>query len=225
VMILVSILETDPLDIAIVQFPRNLYVPVPSMEDQWMFAVWGNEGWNGLHTYFQQVFGVPLQGIFLSNMDAFEVFVDELGGISPITLDGLQHMTGAEALAWLRDNDNNWYRGSYDVEQRALRMLEAIWNRGFRYVTDDPIGAVGLVLSRWKPLLQTDLANVRQFYQLAELAYRVKTTDYIIRFIQLEEPYIARGGTPMDVRGMVPAIDLESWMIDCVFDQICEADP
>jgi hypothetical protein len=222
VMILVSVLETDPLDIAVIQFPRNLYVPVRGLEDQWLFAVWGREGWTGLQLYFREVFGVSLDGIFYTDMDRFEVFIDDLGGVAPI---GSERLTGAETLVYLRDNHANWELGSYDAEQRSFHVLNAIWSRGFQYVTGDPIGAAGLALSRWGPLLQTDLDSLRDFYALAELAYRVKTTEQIVRFIQLEEPYILRGDTPLEVRGMVPAFDLEIWMIDCVFDQICEADP
>jgi len=222
VMILVSILETRPLNISVVQFPRNLYVPVRGLEDQWLFAVWGRDGWTGLQLYFQEVFGASLDGIFYTDMDRFEVFIDDLGGIAPV---GSQKLSGAETLIYLRDNHANWELGSYDAEQRAFRVLNAIWSRGFEYVTSDPIAAASLVLSRWGPLLQTDLDSLGDFYALAELAYRVKTTEQIMRFIQLEEPYILRGDTPLEVRGMVPSYDLELWMNDCVFDQICEADP
>lgn len=220
-MILVSVLETDPLNLVAVQFPRNLYVPVPGMDDQWLFAVWGREGWAGLHRYFRSVFDIELNGIFYTDMDRFEALIDDLGGISPAG----SHLTGAEALAYLRDNDNNWYRGSYDVEQRGFRVLEAIWSRGFEYVRSDPVEATSFALARWGPLFETDLASIRDYYGLAELAYRLKTTEQVVRFIQLEEPYIARGDTPLEVRGMVPTVDLGLWMIDCVFDQICEADP
>ena len=41
VIVLVSILETDPIDIVVVQFPRTLYVPVEGMDDQWLSGVWG----------------------------------------------------------------------------------------------------------------------------------------------------------------------------------------
>jgi len=222
VMILVSVLETDPLDISVVQFPRNLYVPVRGLEDQWLFAVWGRDGWTGLQLYFQEVFGVALDGIFYTDMDRFEIFIDDLGGVAPA---GSEKLTGAETLVYLRDNHANWGLGSYDAEQRAFGVLSAIWSRGFEYVTSDPIAAASLVLSRWGPLLQTDLDSLRDFYALAELAYRVKTTEQIVRFIQLEEPYIQRGDTPLEIRGMVPSYDLELWMLDCVFDQICEADP
>ncbi len=100
VIVLVSILETDPMDIAIVQFPRNLYLPIEGMNDQWLFAVWGREGWQGLHNYFQRAFGISLQGIHYVNMDSFEKVVDELG------------MDGTETLAYLRDNENHCEHGS-----------------------------------------------------------------------------------------------------------------
>ena len=216
VIVLVSILETDPMDIAVVQFPRNLYVPIEGMDDQWLFGVWGREGWQGLHQYFQRAFGISLQGIHYINMDSFERLVDDL--------DGVNGMDGAETLAYLRDNENNWERGTYDAEQRVFKVLAALWDRGSTFLLSDPVAAANIVYSQWGDLFQTDLANLEQLYWLFTLGWKVRNNDYAIRWIQLEEPYIIRGDTPIiqdeqPMRGMIadPVTDLKVWM-ECNLD-------
>ena len=91
----------------------------------------------------------------------------------------------------------------------------------------DPIAAVDLIFSDWGDLIETDLADIRQWYAAAEIGVRVVADEQRnVRWIQLEEPYIVRGDTPLEVRGMVPnEMHLHDWMQDCVFDQECEADP
>jgi hypothetical protein len=217
VIVLVSVLETDPMDIAVVQFPRNLYVPIEGMDDQWLFAVWGNDGWQGLHQYFQRAFGIPLQGIHYVSMDSFVTVVDGLG------------MDGEDTLAYLRDNENNWELGSYDAGQRVFQVLSRLWVKGSTFFLDDPVMATNVVYSQWGDLFETDLSNIEQLYWLFRLGWRVKNSEYEIRFIQLEDPFIVRGDTPIiqneqPMRGMIPTLDLRDWMLDCVLDQLCEAD-
>jgi len=244
VIVLVSILETDPIDIAVVQFPRNLYVPVEGMDDQWLFGVWGREGWQGLHQYFQRVFGVSLQGIHYTNMDSFVQIIDEMDGVNIVlgthSWEGgevvglIENASGAETLTYLRDNENNWERGTYDAEQRVFKVLAALWGRGSTFLLEDPAAAANIVYSQWGDLFQTDLANLEQLYWLFTLGWKVKNNEYEIRWIQLEEPYIVRGDTPIlqdekPIRGMIPdPADipdlLKAWMRECVFDQRCEAD-
>lgn len=237
VIVLVSILETDPIDIVVVQFPRNLYVPVEGMDDQWLFGVWGREGWQGLHQYFQRVFGVSLQGIHYTNMDSFVQIVDELGEIRVSDAGGAYQLGGEDALSYLRDNENNWGMGSYDAQERVFKVLAALWDRGSTFLLEDPVATANIVYSQWGDLFQTDLANLEQLYWLFTLGWKVKNNDYGIRWIQLEEPYIIRGDTPIvqneqPMRGMIenpfdvdPRADsLDAWMKNCVFAQICEAD-
>ncbi|KKL12962.1 hypothetical protein LCGC14_2530540, partial [marine sediment metagenome] len=190
---------------------------IEGMEDQWLFAVWGREGWQGLHRYFQRAFGISLQGIHYINMDSFEQVVDDLG------------MDGADTLAYLRDNENNWDLGSYDAGRRVFGVLSRLWVRSSTFLLSDPVAAADIVYSRWGDLFETDLSNIEQLYWLFRLGWRVKSSDYEIRWIQLEEPFIERGDTPIvqneqPMRGMIATLDLEAWMSDCVLEQICEAD-
>ena len=204
VIVLVSVLETDPMQITVVQFPRNLYHPF-SLGDTWLFAVWDRYGWQGLHQYFQEVFGVSLQGIHYINMDNFVGLVDELG------------MDGEDTLAYLRDNENNWERGSYDAEQRVFNVLVDLWGFGRAYFLEDPIAATNTVYSRWGDLFESDLSSIEQLYWLFSLGWRVRGAEWEWEQIQLEEPAIIRGWTPIiqdeqPMRGMVADTDLSEWM-------------
>lgn len=204
VIVLVSVLETDPMQITVVQFPRNLYAPF-SYGDVWLFGVWDAYGWQGLHQYFQEVFGVSLQGIHYINMDGFVQIVDEFG------------MDGEKTLAYLRDNENNWERGSYDAEQRVFNVLVDLWGFGRAYFLDDPIVATNAVYSRWGDLFESDLGNIEQLYWLFRLGWRVRNAEWDWQMVQLERPVIIRGDTPivqneLPMRGMVADTDLKVWM-------------
>ncbi len=204
IIVLVSVLETDPMQITVVQFPRNLYSPF-SMGDTWLFAVWGEYGWQGLHQYFQEVFGITLQGVHYIDMDGFVQIVDELGG------------DGEAELVFLRDNKNNWELGSYDAGERVFAVLRGLWEKGISYFLEDPVAATNIVYSQWGDLFETDLGNIEQLYWLFRLGWRVRNAHIQIGTIQLEEPIIERGDTPImqneqPTRGMIAATDLREWM-------------
>ncbi len=227
VIVLVSVLETDPIQITVVQFPRNLYAPF-SLGDTWLFSVWDELGWQGLHQYFFEVFGVTLQGIHYINMDSFEQIVDELEGIQvQVVPTGFRMMSGSEALAYLRQNENNWELGSYDAGHRVFRVLEGLWARGRGFFLENPIASTNVVYSKWGDLFETDLSNIEQLYWLFNLGWKVVQADnqWDWNLIQLEEPVIIRGDTPIiqneqPMRGMIADLDLKEW-IRCAMGVEC----
>ncbi|KKK98253.1 hypothetical protein LCGC14_2644590 [marine sediment metagenome] len=211
VMILASVLESDPIEITLIQYPRNYYSPV---SERWLFSVWKDEGYQGLHDYWQRAFGVSLQGVFLISMDGFVRIVDDMGG------------DGEETLAFLRDNHSLWGLGGYDQEERVFQVLRDLWNTGQTFFLENPIVAVNSVLSKWGGLYESDLSNVKQLVWVFDLGWRVRSSDYDLRFVQLEEPYIMRGDTPIvqneqPMRGMVANTDLIEWHT-CVLDWSCD---
>lgn len=238
VIVMVSVLETDPMQITVVQFPRNLYAPF-SMGDVWLFGVWDEYGWQGLHQYFQEVFGVTLQGVHYIDMDGFVQIVDDLGGLVPWGIDNMDH-SGEGMLAYLRDNENNWELGSYDAGNRVFGVLIALVNRTVEFFLEDPVATANIVYSQWGDLFQTDLSNIEQLYWLFDLGWRVRNADRQDRFIQLEEPIIERGDTPImqgdqTTRGMVAGRDwaipdgpaglsdnqiLTFWMRNCILNWV-----
>jgi hypothetical protein len=196
------------MQITVVQFPRNLYAPF-SYGDTWLFAVWDEYGWQGLHQYFQEVFEVTLQGVHYINMDGFVQIVDDFG------------MDGTKTLAYLRDNENNWELGSYDAEQRVFNVLIDLWGVGSTYFLEDPIAATNVVYSRWGDLFESDLGSIEQLYWLFNLGWKVRNAEWDWRMIQLEEPVLVRGVTPImqdekPMRGMIADTDLREWMRETI---------
>lgn len=215
VIILVSVLETDPVQVTMIQYPRNLYIEIPEMDNQWLFAVWGREGWEGLHYYWQQAFDVDLNGIFYINMDGFVKLIDDLGGLQ---MNSPEHwrdqnriMNGEEVLAYLRDNLNQWGYGTYDREERTLRVMQSISHKVENLITDDFFGLAQVLFTRWHGLVKTDITEIGQLAYLVSIGWQAKTNGYDVKTVQLEEPEIVRGDTPLEVRGMIPSTDLSEW--------------
>lgn len=207
VMLLVSVLMEEPTKITVVQFPRNLYVPVEAMEDQWLFHVYSREGFVGLHYYLQQVFAIDLHGIFHVNMDGFVSLVDGLGGL---WLNGV--MDGEQTLEYLRDNANNWDYGVYDAGGRQFKVLVALAEKVKTRFSEDALTTAKDLWGAYGNLLETDLSTFEQIHYLAELAWTIATKEYIVESVRLAEPTVVRGDTPLEVRGLVPNEDLARWM-------------
>jgi hypothetical protein len=206
VMILVSVLETDPMQITMIQYPRNLYIPINGMDDMWLFSVYGAEDMAGLHYYWQEAFDQPLHGIFYIHMDGFVKLVDDLG-----ELQGHPGKDGEAILAYLRDNDNNWNRGTYDAERRALGIAYALAAKVEEMIVNEPVVLAGILFDRWHGLVMTDVADLGQLAFLVSLGWQAKSGGYEVDFVQLEEPVIVRGDTPLPVRGMIAREDLKAW--------------
>ena len=54
--IIVSIYMTDPVEITLIQLPRNLYVET-GLGDRWAFAIYGEYGFDGIHKYVAEQSG------------------------------------------------------------------------------------------------------------------------------------------------------------------------
>ena len=206
-MLLVSVLMEELTKITVVQFPRNLCVPVEAMDDQWLFHIFAREGFTGLHYYFQQVFDVDLHGIFYVNMDNFVTLVDGLGGLWINSV-----MDGEQTLAYLRDNENNWDYGVYDAGGRQFKVLNALAEKVKTRFHEDALTTAKDLWGAYGNLLETDLSSFEQIHYLAELAWTIATKEYIVDFVRLAEPTVVRGETPLEVRGLVPNEDLARWM-------------
>lgn len=218
VILLVSILRTDPAQITIVQFPRNLYSPL--YPDRLLFDVYWQDGFEGIHKYFYNVFGITLQGVAYVNMTNFVKYVDDLGGVKlgreaigcgqgVELLSGNCKYDGMQLLAWLRDNDNNWGHGVYDAGMRQHRALVAILDRVYReYSTKD-----FLVAWRFFSKVERDIGAL-QFVDAAFIGYQIVREGMSIDYDRLAYPTIQRGNVPVrpwraEVAGDV---SLKDWM-------------
>lgn len=210
VMLLVRITMSNPVQIRVIQFPRNLYHPIEAFPDMWLFAVYGLEDMVGLHYYFQQVFDVDLQGIAYIHMDNFEQFVDGLGGIHY----GATVHSGEETLEYLRDNDNNWSCPEYDCANRQLEVLKALAERVKTQFSGNAVVTTGLLVDSYGHLFDTDLSAWEQIHWLVELGWDIATSDYEITFDKVTESGVVYNDTPLEVRGWtIPDIDkMKAWM-------------
>lgn len=213
VMFLVSI-EMTNYTVTVYQFNRNFYAPVEAMDDQWLFAVYDNEGFPGLHYYFQEVFDTALTGIVYVNMDNFTHIVDHLNGL----WIGGEPRSGEWVLAYLRDNDNNWGCGVYDCESRQffvlLRLFEAVKQR---FVEDDPLETASLLWEAYRDLVETDLSAFDQFHFLVNIAWHMLTDipPQINGPIKMDQSdNFVYGDTPLEVRGWIiaPEGDAANWI-------------
>jgi hypothetical protein len=205
VMLLVSILRTDPAQITIVQFPRNLWVP--QYRDQLLFEVYWQDGFEGIHSYFYDVFGITLQGVAYVDMPTFVKYVDDIGGVN---IAGEPWMDGADLLAWLRDNDNNWKHGVYDVGMRQARALVAILDSVYKEFSAKDF----LVAWRFFSKVETDLSAL-QFLDAAFVGYQSIQRGASVEFDRLAYPAIARGDIPIAPgRAEVATVDLREWMAE-----------
>ncbi len=213
VMIVVSILMSDPVQITLIQLPRNLYVPVENFPDLWAFAVYRQEGFAGIHYWFQEVFDLTVQGIAYTDMDNFVKFVDGMDGVFMGTsATGSAMLSGEEILAYLRDNENNWAHDVYDYEGRAFRVFMAIASAMKRQFTDDPFETAEL-LWQYRKFVETDLSSFEQFHWVIEMVFNIIQKGYNLNFVQLTEPTIIYGETPTyPGRGYIANADLVEWM-------------
>jgi anionic cell wall polymer biosynthesis LytR-Cps2A-Psr (LCP) family protein len=176
----------------------------------WLFHVYGREGFEGLHYYFQQVFDVDLQGIAYINMDSFEVFIDALGGILLPTPDGGPNnmpysvSSGADVLEYLRNNDNNWGCYSYyDCEQRQFFVLRQMAEKIKTKFHENALVTAGVLWDAYGELFQTDLSEFEQVHWLVELGWLIATSNYEIRDLAKmdQSEHFKYGETPLEVRG------------------------
>jgi hypothetical protein len=227
VMLLVSVLLTEPAEITIVQFPRNLYSPA-YIPDRLLFEVYWQDGFEGMRDYFADVFGIELDGIAYVDMPHFVKYVDVIGGVEvpfggapggpgdAVCEGGKWSSTGrntcvfdgASLLAWLRDNDNNWEHGVYDVGMRQHRALVAILDKVYQQFGNRDWKGVFALFDG----VETDLGVVA-FLDAASVGYRALQHGTIISYDRLAYPTIQRGNVPIEPwRAEIAHFDLREWM-------------
>lgn len=217
VMLLAQITMTDPIQIRVVQFPRNFYFyfgpETVAFPDMWLFHVYGRSGFEGLEYYFDRVFGVELDAIAYIHMDNFIAFVDSLGPIqfNYYNADGKvvggqinDEPAGEAVLAWLRDNDNNWGCPYYDCQSRQFIALRALAERVKTKFRESPIATAQLFWNEWSGLFKTDLSGFDSFVALMEIGWKVAESNYEITSDKLTQSgFIEYGDTPLEVRGWI----------------------
>src|SRR3972149_5270558 len=94
-MMVVSIHDLGEVaEVSLVQIPRNTYVPVSNIPDDFAFGLYSEGGLGMIEGWVEQSLGLPLIGSVAMRMDSFITLVDDLGGL---TIGG-QHLGGVEVL-------------------------------------------------------------------------------------------------------------------------------
>jgi len=217
VMLLVSVNLGTPSDVAVVQFPRNLYAPWSGGE-RFMFEVYRADGPDGVRSYFLDVLGLDLDGMVYVDMAHFVELVDGLGGVDVGYFDleqgeTMAHFDGVSLLAWLRDNDNNWGHGVYDADNRQHKALLALGMTAWEFAGEDPVKATQIAWDL-RDAFETDLGLIG-IAEATALAAQVYQSGWTVRFERLASPDVERGPVPMEPgRGEVPTRDLRLWMAE-----------
>nr|NIM49976.1 hypothetical protein [Gemmatimonadales bacterium] len=185
--------------------------------DVYAFAVYGRDGWDGVHRWWNFAFGVNLQAAFHVNMDGFVEIVDEVG---PVWVEGEQ-MGGEDLLVYLRDNENNWGCEVYDCDGRQFKALLALYDRAREYITDEPFKAATFAVDRWGGLVEASIQSIRQYAWVFGVAWEVKNSAPIVEFVQLADPYVVRGDVPLEpgrAEVVAEGVDLHEWLLEVYGD-------
>ena len=104
----------DRKTVTLVHFPRDLYVSIPGHGKDKINAAYAYGGAPLLVRTLQDLVGVPIDHVAMTNFDGFRKMTDAVGGVNvyveePSTSDGYtfrkgyQQMNGAQALAFVRE--------------------------------------------------------------------------------------------------------------------------
>ena len=148
-MVVASITSGYAPSVTFIQIPRNTYIPLSNIPDDFAFGMYSEGGLGMIEGWVEQSLGLPLVGAVAMRMDSFIELVDDLGGL---TIGG-QHMDGLEVLTYTRFD--LFERPGFDAEGKHFLVLSALADK-MRGKLSDPESAFGLVL-RYLPLVETDL--------------------------------------------------------------------
>lgn len=120
VMILANI-SGDRKHVSLVHFPRDLWVQIPGRGSAKLNAAYAYGGAPLLIQTIQPMVGVPIDHAAIVNFDGFEQMTDAIGGVD---LAG-QHMSGAQALAWVRER-KTLSQGDISRGERQMQFVKAV---------------------------------------------------------------------------------------------------
>lgn len=217
VSLIVVITMTDPVDILVIQLPRNLYVET-SLGNYWQFAIYRQFGFEGYQLYINEVLNLAVPVVAYIDMEHFIPFVDDVLG--EIWLPETGVMDGEETLAYLRDNDNNWFNCLYyDCEGRQYLVLAAMSQKLKTKLAESPMSTTEALWPH-RDLFETNIDDYQKLFYLINAAWEVATSDYTIRFERLTQSgTIQYGDTPLEVRGWVESGNIYKWVEEVIYDR------
>lgn len=167
----------DSKRITITSFLRDLYVPIPGMEDNRINAAYACGGMELLQQTMEKNFGLSIDGCISVDFSQFSQIIDVLGGVT-IELrqdeadainkrvagsltEGTQLLTGEQALAYsrIRNLDSD---GDFSRTQRQRKLLTSLLDS---YRNANLLTILSVIMDAL-PMISTDLEN-RQIFALA----------------------------------------------------------
>jgi LCP family protein required for cell wall assembly len=149
VMVLAHV-PADHRNVTLIHFPRDLYVSIPGKGKNKLNAAYAFGGAPLLVTTMQNLLGVKIDHVAVTDFENFKAMTDAVGGVDVnveeasntegIQFDeGLMHMNGTQALAFVRER-KQLSEGDISRGRRQLAVIKAIMLKGLsREVITNPI--------------------------------------------------------------------------------------
>ncbi|MFC8502170.1 LCP family protein [Pedococcus sp. NPDC057267] len=163
--------SSDRSKVTLVHFPRDLYVDVPGHGKDKINAAFAYGGAPLLVRTLQELVGVPIDHVAISNFEGFKAMTDAVGGVNVYVEEpssgpnytfhkGFQEMDGAEALAFVRER-KDLSEGDISRGRRQQAFIKALMLKALsRDVLTNPVKLAEFVDAGTKNLIVDDKFTV-----------------------------------------------------------------
>ena len=180
-MMVVSIHDLGEVaEVTLIQIPRNTYVPLPNIPDDFAFGLYSEGGLGMIEGWVEQALGLPLVGAAAMRMDDFITLVDDQGGL---TIGGT-HYNGLELLTWTRFD--LFERPGYDAQSKHFEVLEALADK-FRELVLQNMGLVLNTIDEYSELVETDIDRLSVLGFLFNQGLPLLQGKYSVERVRLED--------------------------------------
>src|SRR3990170_1059987 len=179
-MVVASITSGYAPSVTFIQIPRNTYVPLPNIPDDFAFGLYSEGGLGMIEGWVEQALGLPLVGAAAMRMDDFITLVDDQGGL---TIGGT-HYNGLELLTWTRFD--LFERPGYDAQSKHFEVLEALADK-FRELVLQNMGLVLNTIDEYSELVETDIDRLSVLGFLFNQGLPLLQGKYSVERVRLED--------------------------------------
>jgi LCP family protein required for cell wall assembly len=202
----------DRTKVTLVHFPRDLYVNVPGHGKDKINAAFAYGGAPLLVRTLQDLVGVPIDHVAISNFEGFKNMTDAVGGVNVYVEEpssgpnytfrkGFQQMDGAEALAFVRERED-LSEGDISRGRRQQAFIKALLLKSLsKDVITNPVRLAEFVDAGTKNLIVDDKFSVSQMRSEALSMRNLRGKD--VSFITA--PFNGFGTSP--VGGSIDILD------------------
>lgn len=213
---------------------------MPIARDLWLgeeygvlYSAYSKLGEDGVSAMAEEVFGLKLDAILYTDLDNFELFIDDIGGVKlavPFAVDdqcGDKHyklaagqrevFTGFDLLCLARMR-KGYDDGFFTRQEVHAVILQALWEKLREQVTTEPAQLVYAVATHpfvevWSPA---------DWDALAKLAIRARLSEIDYKVASLDENFLVSGtavgaladGSIGEFFVHYPSVDLKEWVAE-----------